>query len=74
MLVRNDQPGGFGFNFGAGSSFNAGFNFGVDSVFNSTEVMQAETIPILPNQFLLLDSPLDFFLLLDGTDLLLLGT
>lgn len=59
MLVRNDQP------------YGALFNFGVDSVFNSVQVVQAETIPILPNQFLLLDS--EFFMLLDGENFLLLG-
>ena len=62
MLARNDQP------------YMADFNLGVDSVFNNVQVIKANTIPILPNQFLLLDSPLDFFLILDGTDLLLLGT
>lgn len=59
MLPRNDQP------------YGANFNFGVDSVFNSVPVVQAEVIPILPNQFLLLDT--EFFLLLDGTNFLLLG-
>lgn len=62
MQHRNDQPN------------IDNFNFAVNSVFNNLQVEKANTIPILPNQFLLLDSPLDFFLLLDGTDLLLLGT
>lgn len=61
MQTRNDQP------------FESLFNFGIDSVFNSISSIDAET-PILPNNFLLLDSSLDFFLLLDGSDLLLLGT
>lgn len=62
MLTRNDQP--FGYEF----------NFGIDSVFNNIQTMKANSIPILPNAFLLLDSPLDFFLLLEGSQLLLLGT
>ena len=60
MLSRNDQP------------YLDKFNFGVDSVFNTPQVQKAEIIPILPNQFLLLDT--EFFLLLDGSNLLLLGT
>jgi hypothetical protein len=60
MLTRNDQP------------YLDNFNFGVDSVFNNISVEAADVIPILPNQFLLLDT--EFFLLLDGTNLLLLGT
>lgn len=60
MLSRNDQP------------YLAEFNFGVDSVFNNVQMINAQTTPVLPNQFLLLDST--FFLLLDGSDLLLLGT
>lgn len=60
MLTRNDQP------------YLDGFNFSVDSVFNNVQVIKADTTPILPNEFLLLDgSP---FLLLDGTFFLLLGT
>lgn len=60
MLSRSDQP------------YLDTFNFSVDSVFSSPQVEFAESIPILPNNFLLLDTT--FFLLLDGTDLLLLGT
>ena len=60
MLTRNDQP------------YEEIFNFGVDSVMNSLQVMKAEIVPILPNQFLLLDA--EFFNLLDGTSFLLLGT
>jgi hypothetical protein len=62
MLLRNDQPN------------IDNFNFGVDNVLNNLQFIKANSIPILPNAFLLLDSPLDFFLLLDGTQLLLLGT
>lgn len=62
MQTRNDQP-----------DIN-NFNFGVDSVFNNIQVMKADVVPILPNSFLLLDSPLDFLLLLDGSQFLLLGT
>ena len=69
MPLRDDQPQGIRFNFTS-----SGFNFDVDSVFNSMEVEESGTIPILPDQFLLLPSPLDFFLLLDGTFLLLLGS
>lgn len=60
MLSRNDQPN------------IDGFNFGVDSVFNNINVIKANSIPILPNEFLLLDNTP--FRLLDGTDFLLLGT
>lgn len=60
MLSRNDQP------------YLDAFNFGVDSVFNNVQVVQAEVVPILPNQFLLLDT--EFFFLLDGSSFLLLGT
>lgn len=49
------------------------YNFATDSVFNNIQVEIANTTPILPNDFLLLPSPLDFFLLLDGTNLLTLG-
>jgi hypothetical protein len=59
MRSRDDQP-----------NINA-FNFGVDSVFNNISVIAADIIPILPNEFLLLDTT--NFLLLDGTELLLLG-
>jgi hypothetical protein len=62
MTLRDDQP------------YLETFNFGMDSVFNNIQNIKANTIPILPNIFLLLPSPLDIFLLLDGTDLLLLGT
>ena len=62
MQTRNDQPD------------ITNFNFGVDSTFNNVQVIKADIIPILPNAFLLLDSPLDFLLLLDGTQMLLLGT
>lgn len=58
-MQRNDQP------------YKDHFNFGTDSVFNNMFVIPAETIPILPNQFLLLDT--EFFLLLDGSNFLLLG-
>lgn len=60
MLVRNDQP------------YGALFNFGPDSVFNNVQVMKASVVPILNNQFLLLDT--EFFLLLDGENFLLLGS
>lgn len=60
MLPRNDQP------------YMVDFNFGVDSVMNNVQVMKADVIPIIPNQFLLLDS--EFFMLLDGSNFLLLGT
>ena len=60
MLHRNDQP------------YESDFNFGVDSVFNNVAVIKADVIPILPNAFLLLDS--EFFNLLDGTNMILLGT
>lgn len=60
MLSRNDQP------------YLYNFNFGVDSTFNNVPTVKANVIPILPNQFLLLDS--EFFMLLDGENFLLLGT
>jgi hypothetical protein len=60
MRSHNDQP------------FTDNFNFGVDSVFNNIQVVRADVIPILPNEFLLLDG--EPFLLLDGTNFLLLGT
>lgn len=60
MLSRNDQPN------------ISGFNFAVNSVFNSPAVEKANVTPILPNDFLLLDT--DFFFLLDGSHFLLLGT
>ncbi len=60
MLTRNDQP------------YMANFNFGVDSVLNNVPTVMAEIVPILPNQFLLLDG--EFFMLLDGSNFLLLGT
>lgn len=60
MLSRNDQP------------YGDSFNFLTDSVFNNIQVIKAETIPILPNNFLLLDS--EDLLLLDGSFFLLLGT
>lgn len=60
MQARNDQP------------YLDNFNFGVDSVFNNVEVKKADTIPVVNNAFLLLDT--SFFLLLDGTNFLLLGT
>ena len=59
MLSRNDQP-----------NINA-FNFGADSVFNNYGVTQAEIIPVIPNEFLLLDT--ENLNLLDGTMFLLLG-
>jgi len=59
MQARNDQPN------------IDGFNFGVNSVFNSTNVEKADITPVVPNQFLLLDT--EFFFLLDGTQFLLLG-
>lgn len=62
MQTRNDQPNV------------PNFNFFSDSVFNNLQMIPANMIPILPNSFLLLDNPLDFFLLLDGSQLLLLGT
>lgn len=52
--------------------YKAFFNFGVDSVFDSPNVQKSKVIPILPNQFLLLDT--EFFMLLDGENFLLLGT
>lgn len=60
MLTRNDQP------------LMDSFNFATDSVFNNVQVIKADVVPILPNDFLLLDS--EFFFLLDGTQFLLLGT
>lgn len=60
MLSRNDQP------------YEDNFNFIVDSVFNNVQTVMAETVPVLPNAFLLLDS--ENFNLLDGTQFLLLGT
>jgi len=60
MQSRNDQP----------NIIN--FNFSVDSVFNNLAFEKADTIPILPNQFVLMDT--SNFLLLDGTSFLLLGT
>jgi hypothetical protein len=60
MLTRNDQP------------YLDSFNFGVDSVFNNVQVTKSDVVPILPNEFLLLDT--EFFFLLDGTQFLLLGT
>lgn len=62
MLTRNDQPVGYT------------LNFAVDNLFIESFATKANNSPILPNAFLLLDSPLDNFLLLDGTQLLLLGT
>ena len=59
MLSHNDQPNV------------QNFNFAVDSLFNNSYVMKADVVPILINQFLLLDD--EFFLLLDGDDLILLG-
>lgn len=59
MLSRNDQP------------YLDNFNFGMNSVFNSIQVVKANTIPILPNQFLLLNT--EFLMLLDGSNFLLLG-
>jgi hypothetical protein len=59
MQARNDQP-----------NINA-FNFGVNSVFNNIQVEKADITPIVPNQFLLLDT--EFFNLLDGSQFLLLG-
>lgn len=60
MQARNDNP------------YISDFNFGVDSVFNNVEVKKANTIPVIPNAFLLLDGT--YFLLLDGSNFLLLGT
>jgi predicted PurR-regulated permease PerM len=60
MQSRNDQP-----------NIN-NFNFAVSSVFNNIQVGIANIVPIFPNAFLLLDT--EFFFLLDGTNLLLLGT
>lgn len=51
----------------------ANFNFSVDSVFNSVPTVMADITPILPNAFLLLESPISFFLMLSGAQLLLLG-
>jgi hypothetical protein len=62
MQLRNDQPNV------------PGFNFSTFSLFNNMNVMLVEPVPILLNEFLLLPSPLDFFLLLDGSEFLLLGT
>jgi hypothetical protein len=56
-------------------SATAGFNFATDSAINNFPVIkETSTTPILPDVFLLLPSPLDFFLLLDGSSLLLLGS
>jgi predicted PurR-regulated permease PerM len=60
MQSRNDQP-----------NIN-NFNFAINSVFNNIQMGIADVVPILPNAFLLLDDT--FFFLLDGTNLLLLGT
>jgi hypothetical protein len=60
MRSHNDQP------------FLSDFNFGIDSVFNNTKVMRSDVVPVIPNAFLLLDG--EYFFLLDGTNLLLLGT
>ena len=62
MQIRDDQPN------------IPRFNFSINSVFNNTNVGIAELTPILPNDFLLLESPISFFLLLDGSNLLLLGS
>lgn len=59
MLARNDQP------------YMGSFNFATDSIFNNMSDKNATTIPILQNDFLLLD--MSFFLLLDGTPMLTLG-
>ncbi len=59
MLARNDQP------------YMGGFDFCTDSVFNNISDKIATTIPILENDFLLLDG--SFFLVLDGTNMLTLG-
>ncbi len=59
MLARNDQP-----------NIN-GFNFAVNSIFNNPMVETANITPILPNDFLLLDT--EFFFLLNGSQFLLLG-
>jgi hypothetical protein len=67
-MQRNDEPGLSGFS-------QTGYNFGTDSVINNLKQEKAASvIPILQNEFLLLPSPLDFFLLLDGSNLLLLGS
>lgn len=58
MLARNDQP------------YMGSFDFCTDSVFNNISNESAETIPILENDFLLLD--FSFFLCLDGTHMLTL--
>lgn len=60
MLTRNDQP------------YRGNFNFSVDSAFNNVQATISRSIPILPNQFLLLDT--EFFMLLDGENFLLLGS
>lgn len=62
MPALNDQPLGYA------------FNFAVDNLFIESFLVKANATPILPNSFLLLDSPLDLFLLLTGEELLLLGT
>jgi hypothetical protein len=59
MLSRNDDPN------------IPNFNFATDSVFGNLQVEKASHAPILPNQFLLLDT--EFFLLLDGSNFELLG-
>jgi hypothetical protein len=66
MLSRNDQPLGFSVNFATAGLF----NFAVDSVFTINANIAGGGIPPISNAFLLLDN--SFFLLLDGSDLLLL--
>lgn len=66
MLTRNDQPLGFGLNFANESNF----DFATDSVFTINANIAGGGVPPISNAFLLLDN--SFFLLLDGSDLLLL--
>lgn len=63
MLARNDQPLGFQLNFANENNF----DFAVDSIF--TNVIENSS-GMLANEFLLLDA--EPFLLLDGSNLLLL--
>lgn len=60
MLTRHDSP------------YKDSFNFATDSVFNNMEAHNNAMVPITPNEFLLLDT--EFFFLLEGDNLLLLGT
>lgn len=75
-MFRNDKP----VDIGRLNSFsaNGGYNFGTDSVLNNLAVTKSMSTftpsPPLNNFFLLLEAPTSHFLLLDGTDFLLLGT